>query len=232
MVYIYMFVSYLLCPNSFSLIVLIAMLCCAVLSHCHVWLFATPWTIARQAPLSVGILQARILEWSPCPSPGTHFYSVCIIYKYECGLIWYQSCLLLYAPVARRVSGLYRWVWIKTERTSEHQSNRPPPLPPWSDSPSAPILASSSLWSPRLMCSLPITHHVFIASGEGNSQSRQLGSLLWVHLREMEVCAQFLSTPNLSPGSYSSHLFTQFYFPRMSSHLCLSQGACTSTKIK
>ena len=24
---------------------------------------ATPWTVARQAPLSMGILQARILEW-------------------------------------------------------------------------------------------------------------------------------------------------------------------------
>ena len=29
----------------------------------HVWLFATPWTTARQAPLSLGILQERILEW-------------------------------------------------------------------------------------------------------------------------------------------------------------------------
>ena len=26
-------------------------------------LFETPWTVAHQAPLSVGILQARILEW-------------------------------------------------------------------------------------------------------------------------------------------------------------------------
>ena len=29
----------------------------------RVRLFATPWTVARQAPLSMGILQARILEW-------------------------------------------------------------------------------------------------------------------------------------------------------------------------
>ena len=29
---------------------------------------ATPWTIARQAPLSMGILQARILEWVAMPS--------------------------------------------------------------------------------------------------------------------------------------------------------------------
>ena len=29
----------------------------------YVQLFVTPWTVARQAPLSMGILQARILEW-------------------------------------------------------------------------------------------------------------------------------------------------------------------------
>ena len=32
-------------------------------SFCCVWLFVTPWTIAHQAPLSMGILQARILKW-------------------------------------------------------------------------------------------------------------------------------------------------------------------------
>ena len=31
-------------------------------------LFATPWTAVRQAPLSMGILQARILEWVAMPS--------------------------------------------------------------------------------------------------------------------------------------------------------------------
>ena len=29
-----------------------------------------PWTVARQVPLSIGILQARILEWVPFPPPG------------------------------------------------------------------------------------------------------------------------------------------------------------------
>ena len=33
----------------------------------HVQLFATPWTVACQAPLSVGTLQARILEWDAMP---------------------------------------------------------------------------------------------------------------------------------------------------------------------
>ena len=34
----------------------------------HVWLFVTPRTVAHQAPLSMGILQARILEWVAMPS--------------------------------------------------------------------------------------------------------------------------------------------------------------------
>ena len=30
----------------------------------------TPWTVARQATPSMGIIQARILEWVAFPSPG------------------------------------------------------------------------------------------------------------------------------------------------------------------
>ena len=36
--------------------------CCA-LKLSHVLTFVTPWTVGRQAPRSMGILQARILEW-------------------------------------------------------------------------------------------------------------------------------------------------------------------------
>ena len=39
-------------------------------SGCLVQLFAIPWTEACQAPLSMGIIQARILDWMPCPPPG------------------------------------------------------------------------------------------------------------------------------------------------------------------
>ena len=34
----------------------------------HVRLFVTLWTVSHQAPLSMGILQARILEWVAMPS--------------------------------------------------------------------------------------------------------------------------------------------------------------------
>ena len=40
-------------------------MCCAVLSY--VQLFGTPQTVAYQAPLSMRILQARILEWVAMP---------------------------------------------------------------------------------------------------------------------------------------------------------------------
>ena len=44
-------------------------LCCVVLSRSVVSeLSVTPWTIAHQLPLSMGILQARILEWVAVPS--------------------------------------------------------------------------------------------------------------------------------------------------------------------
>ena len=45
-----------------------SVLCHAVLSHCHVWLFTTPWTADLEAPLSMGILQARILKGVTMPS--------------------------------------------------------------------------------------------------------------------------------------------------------------------
>ena len=37
--------------------------CRAVLSLSVVCDSATPWTVAHQAPLSMGILQAKVLEW-------------------------------------------------------------------------------------------------------------------------------------------------------------------------
>ena len=41
---------------------------CMLSCFSHVWLFGTLWTAACQALLSMGILQARILEWVAMPS--------------------------------------------------------------------------------------------------------------------------------------------------------------------
>ena len=41
---------------------------CVLSSFSCVWLFVTSWTVALQAPLSMGILQVRILKWVTMPS--------------------------------------------------------------------------------------------------------------------------------------------------------------------
>ena len=43
-------------------------MCCAVLSHTVMSDSVTPWTVAHQAPLSMGIVQASIQEWVDMPS--------------------------------------------------------------------------------------------------------------------------------------------------------------------
>ena len=37
---------------------------------CHVQLFATPWTVARQVPLSLGFLRQEYQSGLPFPPPG------------------------------------------------------------------------------------------------------------------------------------------------------------------
>ena len=45
--------------------------CGCVLRHVsRVWLFATPWTIFHQAPLSMGFSRQEYWRGSPCPPPG------------------------------------------------------------------------------------------------------------------------------------------------------------------
>ena len=43
------------------------LLCACVLSH--VWLFATPWAVARQTPLSMGFSRQGCWSQLPCPPP-------------------------------------------------------------------------------------------------------------------------------------------------------------------
>ena len=44
--------------------------CACVHSLSHVQLFATPWTVARQAPLSMGFSRHKYWSGVPCPPPG------------------------------------------------------------------------------------------------------------------------------------------------------------------
>ena len=42
----------------------------ALLLLSHVQLFVTPWTVAHQAPLSMGFSRQEYWSRFPCPSPG------------------------------------------------------------------------------------------------------------------------------------------------------------------
>ena len=44
--------------------------CVCVKSLSRVRLFATPWTVARQAPLSMGFSRPEYWSGLPCPPPG------------------------------------------------------------------------------------------------------------------------------------------------------------------
>ena len=41
----------------------------------HVWLFATPWAVAHQAPLSMGFSRQEYWSGLPFPSPGDINYT-------------------------------------------------------------------------------------------------------------------------------------------------------------
>ena len=43
---------------------------CSVCMLSHVWLFATPWTVVHQAPLSMGFPRKEYWSGLPCPPPG------------------------------------------------------------------------------------------------------------------------------------------------------------------
>ena len=59
----------------------------------HVWLLATPWTAAYQAPLSMGF--SRQEYWSGVPLPSLK-YDVSCIFFYRCSLSsWENSTLFL-----------------------------------------------------------------------------------------------------------------------------------------
>ena len=43
---------------------------CMLCSFSHVQLFVTPWTVAGQAPLSIGFSMQQYRNRLPCPPPG------------------------------------------------------------------------------------------------------------------------------------------------------------------
>ena len=96
--------------------------CACVLSHFScVWLFVIPWTIACQAPLSIGFFQARILEWLAMPSSRIYLaqgLNLCLL----CLLHWRAGSLPLVPPVVV-VQSLSCVQLFATPWTAAHQAS-------------------------------------------------------------------------------------------------------------
>ena len=93
--------------------------------------FATPWTVAHQAPLSVGILQARILEWVAMPfSRGTFLTQGSNLGLLHCRWILYH--------LSHSELKILTWVTMSSSRGSFQPRGQP-------TSPESPALQVDSL---------------------------------------------------------------------------------------
>ena len=70
----------------------------------RVWLFATPWTVAHQAPLSRGFSRQEYWSGLPCPppgdllDPGTDPESLCLLH-WQVGSVW--EALSMFVQIQR-----------------------------------------------------------------------------------------------------------------------------------
>ena len=65
------------CCHGYAIVIISTMIMCFNISYAcvlrhfsRVWLFATPWTVALQAPLSMGFSRQEYWSGLPCPLPG------------------------------------------------------------------------------------------------------------------------------------------------------------------
>ena len=58
-----------ICIKGHAVLILGSVLCCAYSLSC-IQLFVTPWTVAHQAPLSMGFSRQEYWSGLPCPPPG------------------------------------------------------------------------------------------------------------------------------------------------------------------
>ena len=92
---------------------------CYLLSH--VWLFVTPWTVARQAPLSVEFSRTEYWSRLPCPSPGD-LPNPGIYPGLSCLLCWQTGSLLLVEKATAPHSSALAWKIPWTEEPGRLQS--------------------------------------------------------------------------------------------------------------
>ena len=86
----------------------------------HVWFFVTPWTLARQAPLSKGLFSQEYWSQLPFPSPGD------LLTQGSNPSLLIDRRILL--PLSHlRSPGKQRWARI------DHRESRNRPRKPWEE---------------------------------------------------------------------------------------------------
>ena len=99
-------------PSVHTLITVLLHVCCVVLySLSHVWLFATPWTVAHEAPLSVGFSSQEYWNGLPFLLQGIFTTPVSwtggwILYHWATFSSVAQSCPTPWDPMDGSMSGL------------------------------------------------------------------------------------------------------------------------------
>ena len=145
----------------------------------HIWLFATPWTVARQAPLSMGFPRQESWNGLPFPSLRLRLRTVSENPKTSC------SCHFFLAALRSTPYGNYHW-FISTFLQGLWQSfTVPHSAPDLSDEP-CPVLCSD--YSCPLPCfflrvpewnKCPLTFHLMNEKAPHGWNPSTFRLLLW-----------------------------------------------------
>ena len=94
--------------------------------HYHVWLFATPCAIVRQAPLSMGFSRQEYWSGLPCPRPGDLPDPGIKPRSYTL-----QADSLSIQPAGKPLENATRyWIWLSTSELWA-RTCQTPASPPW-----------------------------------------------------------------------------------------------------
>ena len=78
---------------------------CVLSRFSRVQLFVTPWTVARQAPLSTGFSRQEYWSGFPCPPPGTRGWNPHLL----CLPHWQAGSSTWEAPFPAGIPGCCQW---------------------------------------------------------------------------------------------------------------------------
>ena len=169
----------------------------------HIWLIMTPWTVAHQAPLSIGILQARIqVACSPPrdhPNPGMEAASLM-------SPDWQEGSLSLAPPGKPRAAGVMLRIQLWCQRPGCSGDDVNPSFPTKHILrlqfclillvPRPPLISvhftSLSMWASFLLCELPQIHPINSpfclskAESSSNACNQEVWLIHYYHLFQLK----------------------------------------------